>query len=194
MSSGPITLWLEKWRAGDPGALDRMLPLVYGELREVARRQLRRESPAHTLSATGLVHEAYLRLLAQRQLAAVDRNHFFAIAARTMRRVLVDHARARLARKRGGERPGELDDDVEPAFLGSWEPEDVLDTDAALSRLAERSERAARVIECRVFAELTLDETAEALGLSRKSVQRTWTAAAAWLRKELGRPEGDRPP
>jgi RNA polymerase sigma factor (TIGR02999 family) len=191
MSSGPITLWLEKWRAGDPGALDRMLPLVYGELREVARRQLRRESPAHTLSATGLVHEAYLRLLAQRQLAAVDRTHFFAIAARTMRRVLVDHARARLAKKRGGERPGELDDDVEPALLGSWEPEDVLDTDAALSRLAERSERAARVIECRVFAELTLDETAEALGLSRKSVQRTWTAAAAWLRKELGRPEGE---
>lgn len=191
MSHGPITVWLEKWRAGDPEALDGLLPLVYRELREVAQRQLRRESPAHTLSATGLVHEAYLRLLAQRELVAVDRDHFFAIAARTMRRILVDHARARLAKKRGGERPAELDDEVAPAILGSWDPEEVLDTDAALSRLAERSERAVRVIECRVFAELTLEETAAALGLSRKSVQRTWTAAAAWLRKELGRSGGE---
>jgi RNA polymerase sigma factor (TIGR02999 family) len=191
MSHGPITVWLERWRAGDPEALDQLLPLVYGELREVARRQLRRESPAHTLSATGLVHEAYLRLLSQRQLVAVDRTHFFAIAARTMRRILVDHARARLAQKRGGERPAALDDQSEPAFLGSWDPDELLDTDAALSRLAERSERAVRVIECRVFAELTLEETADALGLSRKSVQRTWTAAAAWLRKELGRSGGE---
>jgi RNA polymerase sigma factor (TIGR02999 family) len=98
-------VWLEKWRAGGPEALDQLLPLVYRELRDVAGRQLRRESPAHTLSATALVHEAYLRLIAQRQPAAVDRTHFFAIAARTMRRILVDHARARLARKRGGERP-----------------------------------------------------------------------------------------
>ena len=193
MSQGPITVWLEKWRAGDPEALDQLLPLVYRELRDVAGRQLRRESPAHTLSATALVHEAYLRLIAQRQLAAVDRTHFFAIAARTMRRILVDHARARLARKRGGERPVALDDVFEPLGLEPWDAQEVLDTDAALVRLAERSERAVRVIECRVFAELTLEETAEALGLSRKSVQRTWTAAAAWLRKELGRPEGEGP-
>ena len=193
MSQGPITVWLEKWRDGDPEALDRLLPLVYGELREVARRQLRRESPAHTLSSTGLVHEAYLRLVTQRELAAVDRNHFYAIAARTMRRILVEHARARLAQKRGGQRPAALDDEV--ANLGSFrDPQEILDTDAALVRLAERSEKAVRVIECRVFAELTLDETAEALGLSRKAVQRTWAAAAAWLRVELGQPGGETEP
>ena len=148
MAPGPITVWLEKWRDGDPEALDRLLPLVYGELRQVARRQLRREAPAHTLSSTGLVHEAYLRLAAQRELAAVDRNHFYAIAARTMRRILVEHARARLALKRGGQRPADLGDAGELADLGSSrDPQEILDTDAALVRLAERSERAVRVIE-----------------------------------------------
>lgn len=186
MSRGQITLWLHEWRSGDARALDRLMPLVYAGLREVARRQLRRESPGHTLSSTALVHEVYLRLVAQRHLAANDREHFFAIAGRTMRRILVDHARARLRLKRGGERPASLEPGDEPELLAPREIEEVLALDVALERLAAESERAVRVIECRIFAGLTLEETAEALGLSSKSVQRTWSAAAAWLRKEIG--------
>ena len=188
MSRGQITLWLKEWRSGDAGALDRLMPLVYEGLRKVARRQLRGESPAHTLSSTALVHEVYLRLLQQRQLAATDREHFFAIAGQTMRRILVDHARARLRLKRGGDRPVAVEPGVEdePALLAPREVEEVLALEAALGRLAKQSERAVRVIECRIFAGLTLEETAQALGLSSKSVQRTWSAATAWLRKEIG--------
>lgn len=182
--SGQITLWLEEWRSGDAGALERLIPVLYDELRQIARRQLLRESPAHTLSPTALVHEVYLRLLQQRQLVAQDRDHFFAIAARTMRRILVDHARARRRLKRGGgERPVELD---ESALLDPREVEEVLALEAALERLREASERAVLVVECRIFAGMTLEETARALSMSTKSVQRTWSAASAWLRKEIG--------
>jgi RNA polymerase sigma factor (TIGR02999 family) len=185
---GKITQWLQDWRSGDPGALDRLMPLVYEGLRAVARRQLRRESPANTLSPTALVHEVYLRLLSQRQLAANDRDHFFAIAGQTMRRILVDHARARMRHKRGGEPPVSLEpgDEDQPSLLEPREVEEVLALDVALERLAKESARAARVIECRIFAGLTLKETAQALGLSDRSVQRTWAAATAWLRKEIG--------
>jgi RNA polymerase sigma factor (TIGR02999 family) len=187
MSGGPVTEWLARWRAGDHEALDRLVPVVYDELRQVARRQLQRESPGHTLSATALVHEVYLRLLSQRQLAAADHDGFLAVAAQLMRRILVDHARARARLKRGGsDRPVQLDAGDDVALLTDAEVEEVLAIDFALERLTEVDERAHRVVECRIFAGLTLDETAQALGISSKSVQRTWTAALAWLRKEIG--------
>lgn len=185
VAGGQVTQWLARWRAGDRAAVEHLLPLVYDELRQVARRQMSRESPAHTLSATALVHEVYLRLLEQRQLSAVDRESFLGIAGLTMRRILVDHARARARGKRGGgERPVPLDEDM--ALLTDTEAEEVLAVDVALERLAAVDERARRVVECRVFAGLTLQETAEALNLSVKSVQRTWLTARAWLRREVG--------
>lgn len=187
MTAGPVTEWLARWRAGDRNALDRLVPLVYDQLREVARRQLSRESPGHTLSATGLVHEVYLRLLRQRQLAATDREGFLAIAGQTMRRILVDHARARSRLKRGGDdRPVPLDPGNDVPLLTDAEVEEVLAINVALERLAEVDERAHQVVECRIFGGLTLEETGEALGVSPKSVQRTWTAARAWLRKAVG--------
>jgi len=183
--SGQVTAWLHEWRSGDATALERLMPVIYEELREVAKRQLLRESPAHTLSATALVHEVYLRFVQQRQLAAADRQHFLALAARTMRRILVDHARARHRLKRGGStQPVELSD--EPALLAPREIEEVLALELALERLGNESERAVRVVECRIFAGLTLEETARVLALSTKSVQRTWTTVVAWLRKEIG--------
>lgn len=185
--SGQVTRYLAEWRDGDPQAVERLVPLMYEELRALARRQLRRESVAHTLSATALVHEVYLRLLRQRQLAAVDREGFLAIAGATMRRVLVDHARARARQKRGGPlRPKSLETDAEPPLLTPLEVEEVLAIDTALDRLRHLDERAVQVVECRIFGGLTLEETARALGLSTRSVQRSWTAARAWLRKELG--------
>jgi RNA polymerase sigma factor (TIGR02999 family) len=184
MAGGQVTQLLARWRAGDRAAADHLLPLVYEELRQVARRQMSRESPAHTLSATALVHEVYLRLMQQRQLSAVDRESFLGIAGLTMRRILVDHARARCRGKRGGGlRPVPLDEDA--ALLTEREAEEVLAVDLALERLAALDERAARVVESRVFAGLTLQETARALNLSVKSVQRTWLTARAWLRHEV---------
>ena len=187
MAGGQVTQWLARWRAGDHEALERLVPLVYDELRQVARRQIRRESPGHTLSATALVHEVYFRLLQQRQLAATDRDSFLSIAAQTMRRILVDHARARSRLKRGSdERRVRLEPGDDVPLLSDAEAEEVLAVDIALERLAQADERAHRVVECRIFAGLTLEETADALGISIKSVQRTWVTARAWLRKEIG--------
>jgi len=184
MTPGEVTLLLERWRAGDAGALEHVLPVVYDELRRVAKRQLAAESSAHTLSPTALVHEVYLRLVDQRQIATSDREHFLAVAAKMMRRILVDHARAKRRLKRGGgDIPAALKD--MPA-LDPREIDELIALDDVLDKLATESERAVRVVECRIFAGLTLDETAKALDMSSKSVQRTWTAAAAWLRKEIG--------
>jgi len=184
---GQVTRCLAEWRAGDPHAVERLVPMLYDELRALARRQLRRESVAHTLSATALVHEVYLRLLQQRQLTAVDQDGFLAIAGATMRRILVDHARARMRQKRGGPRkPESLEASAEPPLLTPVEVEEVLAIDAALDRLGQLDERARRVVECRIFGGLTLEETARVLDLSTKSVQRSWTTARAWLRKEIG--------
>jgi RNA polymerase sigma-70 factor, ECF subfamily len=181
-----ITAWLERLEAGEAGALEHLVPLVYDELRQVARRQLSREPQPITLSATALVHEVYLRLLQQRQIAAGDRDAFLGIAAHTMRRILVDHARRRHRLKRGGDHEIEpLDADRLPDLLGDREVDEVLAVDHLLARLAELDERAARVVEYRIFAGLTLDETALALGTSVKTVQRSWTTARAWLRKEI---------
>ncbi len=181
-----LTQWLAQWRAGDRSALEALVPVVYNELRQVARRQLSRESPDHTLSPTALVHEAYLRLLRQHHVQIMDRDGLLAVAGVTMRRVLVDHARSRTRQKRGGEaRPSRLEWGDEPALLTEIEADEVLAIDVALERLTLLDDRAGRVVECRVFAGLTLQETADALGISSKSVQRTWTSARAWLRKEI---------
>lgn len=181
-----ITAWLERLHAGEAGALERLVPLVYEELRQVARRQLARESHQNTLSATALVHEVYLRLLHQRRIDARDRDTFLAIAASTMRRVLVDHARRRQRLKRGGrDEPQSLDSEQAPALLAEHEVDEVLAVDRLLTRLGELDPRAARVVEYRIFAGLTLEETAAALDTSVKTVQRSWATARAWLRKEF---------
>lgn len=187
-SADSVTTWLHRLRDGDPEALDRLLPLVYDELRAIARSQLRRERPDHTLGATGLVHEAYLRLSGREGLAPADRRQFFAIAAQAMRRVLIDYARTRKRKKRGGGQPLEPID--EHLLLSDEAADEVLALDAALERLARANERAARVVEQRFFAGLTLAETADVLGISMKTVQRDWLVARAWLRKEIGHDPG----
>jgi RNA polymerase sigma factor (TIGR02999 family) len=182
----PVTVWLSRWRAGQKDALEHIVPLVYDELRHVARRQLSRESSPHALSATTLVHEAYLRLLQQRQVEASDRAGFLAVAGLTMRRILVDDARRRTRLKRGGNEPPVPIDDEPASLLEDDDLDQVLALDNLLERLAAFDDRAARIVEYRIFAGLTLDETATALDLSVKTVQRTWSTARAWLRKELG--------
>lgn len=181
----PVTVWLARWRAGQKDALEHIVPLVYDELRQVARRHLHHRRAPQPLSATTLVHETYLRLLDQRQMHASDRPGFLAVAGYTMRRILVDEARRRTALKRGGhDTPVPLD--LEPgALLDDADLDQVLAIDALLERLAAADERAARIVEYRVFAGLTLEETAAALDVSIKTVQRTWSTARAWLRKEL---------
>jgi RNA polymerase sigma factor (TIGR02999 family) len=179
-----VTTWLHRLREGDPEALGALLPLVYDELRQLAKAQLRGEGVGHTLSATALVHEAYLRLAEREKLTPADRRHFFAIAAQAMRRVLVDYARTRKRKKRGGgEIPLALDADE---FLSPQAAEELVSLDEALERLAQANERAAKVVEQRFFAGLTLEETADVLGVSMKTVQRDWLLARAWLRKEIG--------
>jgi RNA polymerase sigma-70 factor, ECF subfamily len=185
-AAATVTHWLSQWRAGDRSALESLVPLVYHELRKVARRQLSRESPDHTLSPTALVHETYLRLLQQYHVHVLDRDGLLAIAGLTMRRILVDHARSRTRQKRGGDaRPVRIESDDDLPLLSDVEADEVLAVDVALERLARLDDRARRVVEYRVFAGLTLQETADVLGISSKSVQRTWTTARAWLRKEL---------
>jgi len=182
-TDSPVTTWLHRLRDGDPDALERLLPLVYDDLRVLARAQLRGERAGHTLSATALVHEAYMRLDAREHLTPGDRRHFFAIAAQAMRRVLIDYARTRNRRKRGG---GEVPIDIdEGALISDEAAEELLCLDEALDRLARANPRAAQVVEQRFFAGLTLDETAEVLGVSSKTVQRDWISARAWLWKEI---------
>ena len=180
-----ITALLARCRAGEPDALGCLLPLVYDELRQVARRQIRREPRANTLSATALVHEVYLRLVQQRRIEAGDRDSFLAIAAQTMRRVLVDHARRRQRLKRGGDLKVSRSAIREPALLTEPQVNEMLVLESVLGRLADLDELAARIVECRIFAGLTVEETAVALGTPVRTVQRTWATARAWLRKEM---------
>jgi len=179
-----LTRMLIAWRDGDPGALDRLVPLVYDELRRQARLQLRRERAGHTLQPTALVHEAFLRLAGQRRAQWQNREQFFAVAARAMRRVLVDHARARGAAKRGdGRTLIALDEAPAPSAPPGV---DVLALDRALDRLGEIDPRQARVVELRYFGGLTAPETASALDVSLATVNRDWAMARAWLFRELG--------
>ncbi len=179
-----ITVWLERWRGGDRGALAELVPLLYRELREVARRTLRRERTGHTLATTALVHEAYLRLLDQRKIGARNRVEFLAVAGHTMRRLLVDYARTRKREKRGGGQSALPLEEAE-ALLSETQADDLLVLDLALDRLAAANPRGGQVIELRFFAGLDLEETAQVLGVSLKTVQRDWLASRAWLRKEL---------
>lgn len=171
--------------AGRPRA-EELMDAVYGELRRLARGYLRRERRGHTLEPTALVHEAYLRLVDQKRVDWRGRTHFFAVGARMMRRLLVDHARRHDRKKRGGDwRQVTLGDAAVPLLGGSLGADDLLALAAALDRLAELDERQARVVELRFFAGLKVDEAAEALGVSRRTVEADWTHARAWLRREL---------
>jgi RNA polymerase sigma factor (TIGR02999 family) len=178
-----ITQLLIEWNNGRSGALQDLLPLVYGELRRLAARRLRRERPDHTLQPTALVHEAYIRLVDQRRVRWQNRAHFYGVAAHVMRRILVDRARARGADKRGaGWQRVTLVGDKTPN--GSRDV-DVLALDDALQRLAALDPQQERIVELRYFGGLTLDETAEVIGISTATVKREWAIARAWLRAEL---------
>jgi RNA polymerase sigma factor (TIGR02999 family) len=179
-----ITQLLNAHGEGDAAALDRLVPIVYDELRRLARAQLRRRGGRDSLETAGLVNEAYLRLIDQSRATWRDRGHFFAVAAMAMRHIIVDHARRRLRLKRGGDRAVvPLEDINEPA---AHESHHVLDVDRALTKLASVDARLARLVECRYFAGLTEEETATALGVSVRTAQREWFKARAWLRRELG--------
>jgi RNA polymerase sigma factor (TIGR02999 family) len=181
-----VTALLAGWREGDERASALLLETVYSNLKQIARSQLRGERAAHTLQPTALVHEAYLRILGQRELPWRDRAHFFGLAAVTMRRILVDHARKRNAKKRGA---GELRPltitSAEPGDAGSLAEVELLDLDRALTRFAEENPRAARVVELRYFSGLELEEIAVALDLSLRTVERDWRFARVWLRDAL---------
>ncbi len=182
-SAGDVTRLLIAWNEGDAGALESLIPLVYGELRRQARGYLRNERSGHTLQPTALVHEVYLRLVDQSQVKWQNRAHFFGVAARAMREILVDHARKRQARKRGGPDSLISIDDVNPA--AAPRNIDLLDLDRTLKRLATLDERQARLVELRVFGGLTIDEAAEVLEISPATVSREWRHAETWLHKEM---------
>jgi RNA polymerase sigma factor (TIGR02999 family) len=175
---------LLRWSQGDSEALERLLPLVYDECRRMAARQLQRERSAHTLSPTALVHELYLRLVDQRRATWENRAQFFGIAARLMRRILVDYARARLAKKRDG---GHTLVSLDAALDATDAPRvvDVLAIDEALERLGRLDPDQQRLVELRFFAGLTVEETAHVLGRSPRTVKREWQLAKAWLFREL---------
>lgn len=183
---GSVTSWLKRWRAGDAQALDRMLPLVYAELRRLAAAQMRHEAAAVTLQPTALVHEAYLKIVDASQVDWRDRAHFLALAARAMRQVLIEHGRARQAAKRnGGER-------VTLGSVDTPDPRnsvDLLALDQALRQLADLDERKAQVVELRVFGGLDFDEIGDLLGVSRATLDRDFRTARAWLYHALASPE-----
>jgi RNA polymerase sigma factor (TIGR02999 family) len=183
-SPGEITRLLHQHLAGDAVAFEQLVPLVYRRLQELARRQLRRQGSGETLDTTALVHEAYLQLVDETGVSWQDRTHFYAITARAMRRIIVDHVRQRVALKRGGgQAPIALDDELVGGARD--ETELVIAVDRALESLAAFNERLARLVECRFFAGMTEEETAAALGVSLRTVQRDWIRAQAWLRREL---------
>ena len=183
MSSPNVTALLADWSRGNRTALTQLLPLVYAELRRVAARQLRGERADHTLQPTALVHEAYIRLVDQRQVDWRNRAHFFGVAAQVMRRILVDHARRRGADKRGGAvRCVSIDEAADVAA-----PNDIpiLALDHALVRLHEVDAELTRIVELRAFGGLTIEETAHVLGVSPSTAKRDWRTAKAWLNREL---------
>lgn len=175
---------LRKMRQGQAGATEDLLRLVYRELRRIAGACMRGERPGHSLQPTALINEAWLRLAGQTRVDWRDRAHFFGVAAEMMRRALVDHARARLAGKRGAGEAGFSLDGVDIA-AGPDKMEEILAVDEAVSRLRQFDRQQARIVELRYFAGMTLNEVAEALGTSLRTVNREWALASAWLRREL---------
>jgi len=179
-----VTQLLAEWGDGDRAALDRLLPLVFDELRRLAAGYLRRERAGHTLQPTALVNEAYLRLVDQEGAGWQNRAHFFGIAANLMRQILVDYARQRAAEKRGGSQLQRLSL-TQAERIVKQEELDVLALHEALERLAEFDEQQARIVELKFFGGLTIEETAEVIGVSHATVEREWKLARAWLRREL---------
>ena len=178
-----VTQLLKRHSEGDPSALPQLIPLVYKELQKLASYYLHGERPGHTLQTTGLVHEAYMRLLDRKEVDWKDRNHFFAVAAQTMRRILVDYARKHRAAKRGGSTPAISMERV-AAFSSEQAPE-LLAIDELLASLAKLDPQAARIVELRYFAGLSVSQTAEVVGISPATVKREWSVAKAWLLREM---------
>jgi RNA polymerase sigma factor (TIGR02999 family) len=182
----PISTLLTKWRAGDQEAFQALIPLVYQELRRIAQHHLSHERSDHTLQSTALVHEAYLRLMRQDPTEIENRAHFMAVASRLMRQILVDHARGHRAAKRGGGLKLEL---KEAMSLQKAPNVDLIALDTALNELARLDPQQSRIVEMRFFGGLSIEDTAEVIGLSRTTVKREWATARAWLRREVGKGE-----
>jgi RNA polymerase sigma-70 factor, ECF subfamily len=180
-----VTGLLMRWSEGDEDALEQLIPFVYDECRRIAARQLRREHSGHTLNPTALVHELYMRLVDQHRTSWKNRAHFYCIAARLMRRVLVDHARARQARKRDATRLLLIDPPGAGPDAAADRVADLLTIDDALQRLGQRDADQQRLVELRYFGGLTVEETAHVLGRSPRTVKREWQLAKAWLYREL---------
>lgn len=178
-----VTQLLVAWGAGDRAALDELMPLVYEELRRLAHKCMSRERPDHTMQTSALLNEAYLRLVDQKNIHWQDRSHFFGIAARLMRQVLVDYARKRRYAKRGGDAPRVPLD--EAMIVSAERAADVVALDDALKGLAEIDPRQSQIVELRFFGGLSIEETAEVLGVSPGTVMRDWTLAKAWLRRDI---------
>jgi RNA polymerase sigma-70 factor, ECF subfamily len=188
-TSADVTILLGQMVQGDPQAASRLVPLVYGELRQMAARYMRRERVDHTLQTTALVHEAYLKLVEQTPASWQNRAHFFAVAAQVMRHILIDHARGHLREKRGG---GQAVLQLDEGLVFSPEQSsELLEVDAALHRLSELDPRQGKIVELRFFGGLTVEETAAALGVSPKTVKRDWSVAKAWLHGELKQNHGN---
>jgi RNA polymerase sigma factor (TIGR02999 family) len=185
-SPQPVSALLIKWRAGDQEALQALIPLVYQELRRIAQHHLQQERPDHTLQSTALVHEAYLRLLKQGPAEVANRAHFLAVASQLMRQILVDHARGHRAAKRGGGLKLELQDSM---AVQKAQNVDLIALDQALNELARLDPRQSRIVEMRFFGGLSIEDTAEVVGVSQTTVKREWATARAWLRREVRRPE-----
>jgi RNA polymerase sigma factor (TIGR02999 family) len=181
-SPGPVTELLVKWRQGDKEALQALLPLVYGELRRIARRRMQAERPHHTLQSTDLVHEAYLRLVKSPPQDVENRLHFLAIASQLMREILVDYGRKRRASKRAGGCKITLNEAIASAPNNEI---DVLVLDEALTSLSKLDAQQARVVELRFFGGLSIEESSEVLGISPATVKRDWMTARAWLKREM---------
>lgn len=192
-----ITELLAVWRSGDDQALERLVPAVYLELRRLADRQLQGERSGHTLQPTALVHEAFLKLRGLRDIQWHDRTHFFAFSSRIMRRILVDHARSKMAAKRGAEAPhvSLLDGDAgKEGVESTLSAAELIDLDRSLDRLSAEEPRLARLVEVRFFGGLTVEEAAEVLDCSPRTVKRDWAFARAWLLKDLGAPGAEAAP
>lgn len=183
-NSPEITQLLKDWSEGNQIALDKLMPLVYEELRRQASRYLQNERQGHTLQTTALIHEAYLKLIGINEIEWQNRNHFFALASTAMRRILVDYARERKRDKRGGSAEN-LPLDEALMISANEKSVDLISLDEALNRLAKLDERQARVVELRYFSGLSIDETAEVLGVSNATVRLDWNLAKAWLKQEI---------